>query len=84
MYFPAPGDIIEDLHGQKTNRVYYTFAQNYKATNLADTLNKLMAGGAPLDALTVLVALADKRLELLDTTYNKKASVRYIKPGENQ
>ena len=75
---PGPGAIKEN----EDQRIYYTFVQFHKASDLAKNLQKLIERGEPIDGHAVIIALCMGRLELIDTTFNKKASVRFIKPGE--
>jgi len=76
--YPGPGAIIEN----EDQRIYYTYAQFHKATQLSRQLQKLQELGEPIDGQAVVVALCMARMELIDTSLNKKASVRFVKPGE--
>ena len=82
MLRPAPGAIIENVNGDASQRVYYTHAQFYKVNKVAEGISKLLEKGEQIDTLAILAICAKYRLQMIDTSLNKKASVRIIKPGE--
>lgn len=76
---PGPGVVIENIDEK---RLYYTYLQFHKACRLADELQKVIDAGEKLDGEAVIVALGRTQMELISTPFNKKASVRFLKPGE--
>lgn len=82
MLRPAPGAIIKNVDGDINQRVYYTYAQYHKVNKVAEGIAKLLDNGEPIDTLAILTICAKYKIEMIDTTFNSKASVRMIKPGE--
>jgi hypothetical protein len=82
MLKPGPGAIIRNVDDDATKRVYYTYQQFHKVSKLTDGINKLLSQGENIDPAAVLVVMAKVQVELLDTSFNKKASVRFIQIGE--
>ena len=77
--YPGPGAIIENVDNKS---LYYTYLQYHKASKLAEKLQKTLETGQKLDGEAVIIALGKGEMELLSTTFNKKASIRFVNAGD--
>jgi hypothetical protein len=76
---PGPGVILKDVDGK---RLYYTYLQYYKAQKLTTEIQKSVDQGEKLDDVAVIKALGRCQMELISSGFNPKASVRFLKDGE--
>lgn len=76
---PGPGVVMQNVDNK---RLYYTYLQFYKASRLAEHLQTIIEAGEKIDGEAVIVALGRTQMELISTPFNKKASVRFLQPGE--